>query len=203
MPTTTDKRLAIMQTAEKLFSNRRIHEITLDEVAQKAQVGKGTIYRHFSDKDDLFFQVATSGFEELCRLVRDEVSRESQFEEQLLQMCVAISAFFDGRRQMFHLMQSEDARMPECKGSIQQRWLEHRKQLVDAVARVLERGVTAGRVRSDIAPAILSNLLLGLLRTRARDLRDLPEPARAHAVVIDVFLNGAAPPPMAGESAEV
>ena len=73
----SDKRQSIMQTAERLFKSRRIHEITLDEVAQKAKVGKGTIYLHFQNKDDLFFQVATSGFDELCGLVREQVPTES------------------------------------------------------------------------------------------------------------------------------
>ena len=36
-----DKRQRIMQAAEKLFSSRRFHEITTDDVAREAKVGKG------------------------------------------------------------------------------------------------------------------------------------------------------------------
>ena len=71
--TRPDKRLAIMQAAESLFTSRRLHEITLDDVAREAQVGKGTIYRYFQDKDDLFFQTATQGFDELCDLLQQRV----------------------------------------------------------------------------------------------------------------------------------
>ena len=63
------KRDQIMKAAEHLFTNRRFHEITLDQVARAAGVGKGTIYLHFADKDDLFFQVATSGFTQLCEII--------------------------------------------------------------------------------------------------------------------------------------
>ena len=38
------KERRIMEAAERLFTSRRFHEITLEEVAQAAKVGKGTIY---------------------------------------------------------------------------------------------------------------------------------------------------------------
>ncbi|RPI59812.1 MAG: TetR/AcrR family transcriptional regulator, partial [Planctomycetaceae bacterium] len=65
-----DKRLQIMQAAEKLFTSRRFHEVTTDDIAKSAHVGKGTIYNYFKDKDDMFFQMATNGFDELCDLLQ-------------------------------------------------------------------------------------------------------------------------------------
>lgn len=186
-----DKRLLIMQTAERLFTHRRIHEITLDEVAQKAHVGKGTIYRYFTDKDDLFFEVATSGFDELCGVLQAQVSAEGPFRSRLLQMAMALTAFFEGRREMFRMMQAEDARMPECKARLRERWLKHRRRLVDSVAGVLQQGVSEGLVRGDVSLEVLANLLLGMLRARTMDLREIPEDERRHDLVIDIFLNGA------------
>src|SRR5690349_17863614 len=117
------KRAAIMEAAEKLFRNRRIHEITLDEVAQKAGVGKGTIYRYFPDKDDLFFQVATSGFDELCELVQRKVNLNDSHRNQLLGVCMAISHYFEARLEMFMVIQAQDVRMTTCKESLRERWL--------------------------------------------------------------------------------
>ena len=186
-----DKRQAIMQTVEKLFSKGRIHEITLDEVARLAQVGKGTIYRYFRDKDDLFLQVAMSGFDELCGLIREGVSESAPFEEQLLQMCVAMSDFYGKRREIFQLMQAEDARMPGCPGRLRERWLKHRERLVSAVASVIERGARMGYLRDDVSATVLARFLLSMLRARALDFRVLPEFERRYELMIDVFLHGA------------
>ncbi len=189
-----DKRQTIMQTAEKLFKSRRIHEITLEEVAQKARVGKGTIYLYFENKDDLFFQVATSGFDELCELIREQVSQEDRFEDQLLQMCRAISAFFGKRREMFQMMMVEDARMHGCQKSLRERWLLRRKKLREAVMLVLERGVTEGCIRTDISVETLAILLQGLMRTRAYESDKQPDGQQAVIeipVIIDLFLKGA------------
>jgi AcrR family transcriptional regulator len=188
----TDKKHVIMQTAERLFTDRRIHEITLDEVAREARVGKGTIYRYFEDKDDLFFQVATSGFDELCTLLQKNVPSDAPFPERLLQMTLAVSAFFQHRRQMFQMMQSEDARMPGCKSTLRNRWLRHRKRLIGAVANILGEGVAEGIVRDDISPEVMAHLFLGMLRARNHDLSDMPEDERRHDRIVDLFLYGSA-----------
>ncbi|MCG3179106.1 MAG: hypothetical protein BIFFINMI_01437 [Phycisphaerae bacterium] len=186
-----DKRPQIMQAAERLFTSRRFHEITLDDVAQSAGVGKGTIYRYFADKDDLFFQTATNGFAELCELLNVQVPAGASFAAQLTEACAQISGFFDRRRELFRMMQAEDGRMNWCRGPIRDRWMQTRKSLVAAVARIIAKGVAEGQVRTDIAPEVLANFLLGLLRTRARDLADADPAYRRLEVVVEMFCNGA------------
>ena len=181
----------IMQAAERLFTRRRFHEITMEDVAREAGVGKGTLYRYFRDKDDLFFQTATSGFDELCDLLRRKVPGSASFAEQLLIACRHIGRFFERRRQLSRMMQSEEGRMSWCAGGMQQRWMEHRKRLIAAMAEMVQKGVSEGEVREDIAPEVLATFLLGMLRTRGRDLGDAPQAMRQHEVVVELFVRGA------------
>jgi AcrR family transcriptional regulator len=185
-----DKRQSIMRAAEKLFRTRRIHEITLDEVTQIAHVGKGTIYQHFEDKDDLFFQVATSGFDDLCALIQKKVSGAAPFRQQALEMCEAIGAYFEGRREMFRVIQAEEARLSSSQGRIFDRWLEHRKKLILAMAGVVARGQAEGLLRNDIDSETLALFLLGMLRTRLRDLKDARPSVQGYELLIDLFVNG-------------
>ncbi len=180
----------IMQAAERLFTSRRFHEITMDDVAREAGVGKGTIYRYFQDKDDLFFRTATSGFDELCELLRRKVPGNASFAQQLLIACRQISRFFERRRQLSRMMQTEEGRASWGSGQLHQRWMDHRKRLVAAVTDMIRKGVTEGEVREDIAPEVLSNYLLGMLRTRGRDLCDAPQAMRQHEVVVELFCRG-------------
>lgn len=186
-----DRRVEIMAAAEKLFTSRRYHEITLDDVVHQAHVGKGTVYRYFRNKDDLFFQTATRGSEELCDLIRRRVPGRAAFERQLLGACRQISAFFRRRRQLMRMMQAEEARMFWCDGPMRQRWMARRRRLVSAVAEILRKGMVEGKVRRDIPPEMLAQFLLGMLRTRARDLEDAPEDRRPIELVISLFCRGA------------
>jgi len=186
-----DKQRQIMQAAERLFTTRRFHEITTDDIARAAAVGKGTIYRYFHDKEDLFFQTATSGFEELCDLVRRHVTGTDAFDAQLLGVCEQITGFFDRRRQLFRMMQTEDGRILLAKGAIHDRWMAHRKKLLAAVADIIRTGVEEGAIRTDVSPEVLATFLLGMLRTRARELEGAPASARRLETVVDLFCRGA------------
>jgi len=185
-----DKRRQIMHAAERLFTCRRYHEVTTDDIAQAAKVGKGTIYRYFKDKDDLFFQVATSGFDELCRLLSNKVPEDAPFGEQLLDACVEIGAFFDSRRELFRMMQTEGSRMYWCRKKLKERWLTKRMMLITAVAEILDKGVKNQELRSDIPSEVMAHYLLGMLRTHARDL-DPAENPRQLDQMLSLFSSGA------------
>jgi AcrR family transcriptional regulator len=190
----TEKHHAIMLAAEKLFTSRRFHEITMEDVAAAANVAKGTIYLYFQDKEDLFAQTCTAGFEELCELLAREVPEDAPFADQLLTACKQISQFFEQRHQLMRMMQAEEARMFYLKGGVHDRWMEKRKQLVTVVAGILARGAEAGQIRSDVPPDVLANILLGMLRARGRDLVGAPPEASRHEVVVDLFYRGAGVP---------
>jgi AcrR family transcriptional regulator len=187
----TDKRKHIMEAAEKLYTSRRFHEITLELVAEAAEVGKGTIYRYFKDKDDLFLQTALSGFDELCDLIERKVPERAPFPEQLLGACVEISQFFMRRRQLLQMINTEEARMSWSHGEMCERWATQRKKLADTIAKILRKGIEGGALRTDLPAEVLAVYLMGMLRARARDLEDAPESMRTCDVVVDFFLRGA------------
>jgi AcrR family transcriptional regulator len=194
--TRQDKRQEIMGAAEMLFSDRRFHEVTLDEIAQAARVGKGTIYRFFSSKDDLFFQTATSGFDDLCMVIEKSVCRQMDFAGQLLGACEEITQFFRRRRQMFRMMQMEEGRVIWSQGSLWNLWMSHREKLVKALARILDMGSRENKIRTDVPTTVLADFLLGMLRTRARYLLGVEDSIKRLEVLLDIFLFGASGRPI-------
>ncbi|MHC4252236.1 MAG: TetR/AcrR family transcriptional regulator [Planctomycetota bacterium] len=191
MPKRSNKKPQIMRAAERFFTSRRFHEITLDEVAKAARVSKGTIYTYFDNKEDLFFQTAMSGFDELCELLGRKVPEGAGFREQLLCACEEVTSFFKRHRQRFRMIQSEDSRMPWHRGSPRERWRAQRKKLVSAVATIMCRGVADGEVRRDVPVDTLADYFLGMLRTRGRHLSEAPGKARSPELLVEVFCHGA------------
>lgn len=186
-----DKSREIMNVAERLFTTRRFHEITTDAIAAEAGVGKGTIYRYFRDKEDLFFQTAMSGFDELCDLVRQGSADGGPFQQQLLEACTKVRGFFDRRWPLLRLMHSEEMRALVSKGEVHRRMMAHKRDLESAVSEIVERGVAEGAIRSDVPPKVLAAFLLGMLRTHARDLPIAPGPTPRLDLVVDLFCRGA------------
>lgn len=193
--TNPDKKQRIIHAAEELFRTRRIDEVTLDEIARHADVGKGTIYLYFADKEDVVFQAMVSGLEEMCSLIRQIASEGGTFHGRLLRMCENIVAFFRDRRPLFRVILSEDQRVMENGGAgLRQRWRKQRKTMAEAVAAVIAEGMASGEIRADIPAGVLTEYLLGMLRARSWELEGWPEAQRSHATVVDLFLNGAGLP---------
>lgn len=68
-PTRADalrNRRKLMDVARKLFAEQGVANVTMSEIAQSACVGKGTLYRHFSDKA------------QVCHAMLDEAMRHLQ-----------------------------------------------------------------------------------------------------------------------------
>ena len=61
----TRKRLAMRQaisdTATRLFFERGFDAVTVDEIAEAADVGRMTVFNHFPRKEDLFFDLDEAG----------------------------------------------------------------------------------------------------------------------------------------------
>jgi AcrR family transcriptional regulator len=129
-----NRRTQIMRAVETLFTSRQVHEITLDDVVREAGVGKGTLYRYFKNKDDLFFQTATSGFEELHELLTRRVHEEAPFARQLLAACRGVTSFHQRRRQLLRMVESEQSRMFWCRGEVRAQWTELRRKILSAMA---------------------------------------------------------------------
>jgi len=186
------KAIQIMQAAERLFAGGRFHEITMEDVCRCAGVGKGTIYRYFSDKDDLFIRTAVRGIDELVSQLKSHAGEKRPFESRLLDACRSVCSFLKSRRLILHMMQSQNShkRSAFCAG-----WSQYRKSIVSALADVLSAGSAEGMIRKDVPSNVLSNLLLGLLRTTARDLTDAAETFRRTEFVIEFFLRAAGPAP--------
>jgi len=188
-----DRRAEILDVAERLFAEGRFHEVTMDDVAREAKVGKGTIYRYFSDKDALFFQTLMRGFDQLCERLKATVPVEAPFEEQLLTACREVHATFESRRRRFRLMQGADGRPPWPKGRFREQFKAHHDRLDAVLAGIIERGVTEGKVRCDLPPVILARMLAGMQMGWARRLDETPESASRVDCVVEVFCRGVAP----------
>jgi AcrR family transcriptional regulator len=63
-------RRRVLEAAERLFSERGVHCVSMDDVAQEAGVGKGTLYRRFGDRATLALSVLSTS--------------EASFQEELI-----------------------------------------------------------------------------------------------------------------------
>ncbi|MDY0093032.1 MAG: TetR/AcrR family transcriptional regulator [Candidatus Vecturithrix sp.] len=56
---------AILKAAQKIFLTKGLDQATIDDVAEKAELSKGTIYLYFKSKEELYLSVFLKGLDVL------------------------------------------------------------------------------------------------------------------------------------------
>jgi TetR/AcrR family fatty acid metabolism transcriptional regulator len=78
-----DKKLAIMNAAQAVIREKGVTNATVDDIAQRAGVAKGTIYLYFKTKEDIFVEMVVLKTGETMVQAREAASRVSGTWEKL------------------------------------------------------------------------------------------------------------------------
>lgn len=87
-------RRALLAAALALFADRGIYEPTIEEITQKADVGKGTFYQHFLSREALIAELTRSGFALLLEEAKKEAVDARDDAERLRAIFKSHGAFF-------------------------------------------------------------------------------------------------------------
>ena len=183
------RREAILDQAIATFAHEGFRNADVQAIADKAGVGKGTVYRYFGNKEDLFW---ASTFGVLARLERRLVRAIEGVDGALARLRAvgrAYAEFFDANPQYLEIFVQERA---EFRGSAPESHIEYHKSLIDRFAGVVEAGIAAGEIRPvDVRKTIVAfgGVLYGAVvhACYASFDQTLTEMAQ-HAM--DVFLEG-------------
>jgi AcrR family transcriptional regulator len=177
----------IMAAAMGLFGTRQFHEVRMEDVAEEAGVGKGTLYRYFTDKDDLFIALITHALERFVERVRDAVESRERPTDQLEAFVAAALAFFDEQPHLLDLVQRAEV----LRGhGAEAPWI---KKTRPAVVRILEEVFRRGRLQREFQiadPELATHLLLGGLRSIIR-FGPQPRPRDLARRIVRLHLHGA------------
>jgi TetR/AcrR family fatty acid metabolism transcriptional regulator len=189
-PGVGEKAQQILKTAERLFAEGRYHEVTLDEICRKAGVGKGTIYRYFDDKEDLYYQVILTGMDELVDSIRQVGTEEEDPGEGLRRVARSLTTFFTERRSLFGLMHSEELRGSTRKGEVWKQWRAKSHKIVDVIADFIRDGLESGRYTTRFEPAMAATFLKSMLRAGVWHRDEMPGGADWPVWIIELFEQG-------------
>jgi len=176
----------MLDAAGRLFGAQRFHEVRMEDIAAEAEVGKGTLYRYFNDKEELYLSLLERSSRELLNRLQEERLRFDSPSEQLSAFVASIVAFFDEQPHVFDLIQRADVMLPPDRNSP---WQSTR----DAVLRELLELFKEAQARGEFVirdPELSGLLLLGGLRSVIR-FGHKPRPSDLGERIVQSFLQGA------------
>jgi AcrR family transcriptional regulator len=95
----------ILQAARDLFSDRGFNDVSIDEIAEKALVGRSTIYNYFQNgKDEIYFTLGVNAFKQAKELMEKNILVENSGLEQFLGLCRFTFRTMDTMPLLFEIM---------------------------------------------------------------------------------------------------
>jgi TetR/AcrR family transcriptional regulator len=155
------RREEIVQAAEKVFFSKGFALATMDDIAEKAELSKGTLYLYFKCKEDLHLAVAQNSIRLLKSLTLKAAEGEGNALEKLGRMGRAVVAFSrsepDRMKAIMALEEMEPQSLHVSTSEVQN--LVYKESPVETVIHLVEQGVAEKLVRADIPSLLIAHTL--------------------------------------------
>lgn len=102
-----DRRQLIIDAATKSFSLFGYKATTMDQIAKLANVGKGTIYTFFKNKDELFDDIVNTLIKDMKVVAEGAIKRQNSFHENANCVLFEFLEFRKTHQLMIKLFQEE------------------------------------------------------------------------------------------------
>ena len=184
-----NKREAILQAAWDLIKHYGYNKTTIDDIAKRAAVGKGTVYLHFTSKADIMLALSDRTNERITARL-EEIAATSAPPAERLRACLLhrVMALYDIVSRHPH---SEDV-IAKLMPDVVERLDRHVRRHGEILGRIVREGAAGGAFRThdpEAAGSLLAHLFEFLTppyyRFSSRD-----ELERFANQVVDLVLSG-------------
>ncbi|MGZ4224597.1 MAG: TetR/AcrR family transcriptional regulator [Solirubrobacteraceae bacterium] len=184
---------AILAATLELMAEHGLNDLRTDDVADRARVGKATIYRRYRSKEELVAAAVATLVSEITIPAERPTREEGSTREDLLALMRGAVELYSGSvaADLMPSLVAEMRKSPELARTVREGFLTRRRA---ALREVLERGVTLGDLRTDLDFELALDVLGGPLFYRLL-ITGGPIDERLAESVVDLILTGFAPKP--------
>jgi AcrR family transcriptional regulator len=170
------RRNTIIDAAEKVFFKRGIESASMEEVAQEAELSKGTLYLYFKSKDELYRAIILRGFIILKRQLKEAAhNNETGFQnvkaisEAYIKFSYDYGGYFDAilhyQNDLFNSRKREPSQVLSLEGG---------NAVIGVLIHAIQKGKADGSIAKDVQEVetafVLWSQITGLLQVIQRKM---------------------------------
>lgn len=160
-----NRKNAILKAARKLFFDRGFKSVTVDLIAAKAEVSKGSIYLYFDSKEEIYTQILISANIERHKEVENFAKKEGSASELLLTFARNYIDFFFENKELFRILMTfmlhaDNMNLTEEQNT---QLIHTTNENIRVISEILQKGVESGEFSPDFDIRQAQNAIWGLL----------------------------------------
>ena len=154
------RRQEIIDAARVVFARKGFNEATLDDVAELAEFGKGTLYNYFANKEALFASVLQDSFDQLMTIARETLGKAAPFAERIEAFVRGELSYLLTQPEGMYLMMREAHHMRDRGSNPMMQLLP---QLLTMLGDTIAAEQRKRRVIANATPFELATILINML----------------------------------------
>lgn len=150
---------AVYEAAVEVITEKSFEKLTMQDIANKAQIATGTLYNYFRNKEDLLMYVdqtlhafVLEKAKELAELEIEAPDKLKNFSQTLFDECIQFRFVFDS---VERLVAGNPDLLKKHEG--------HLRYIVELIAKIIEEGIGAGTFRKVDAEMVARMYFMGML----------------------------------------
>lgn len=191
--TTRDIRNAILDATDRLLAGNGYKKMTIDDLAAEVGIGKGSVYLHFSSKEEIVLSHIDRIIERLKSRLDAIAGKRTSCAQRLREMLIERVVFrFDSVQ---HYTQSLNDLLSKIRPSLLERRKRHFDEEARIFARLIKEGLDAGEFSGMKADEAARSLLIATnsllpYSLSTHELGERREIEKRAATLADLLLKG-------------
>ena len=143
-------RRKLKEAALDVFSEKGVEAATVEDITDKADLGKGTLYRHFADKDEMVFALIEDAIEHLIERLRSYPDEPETLEDVLEHFLNAHYDFFAENSEEFILLFQGRLFLKlqgDTSGDLEEPYLRYLGEIEDHVSQYVSPKIDPAKIR--------------------------------------------------------
>jgi AcrR family transcriptional regulator len=151
-----DKRRQLLEAAVRVFARKGFHASRVGDIAEEAGVAHGLLYHYFESKDQVLEAVFHENWNVLLARIANVEETDEPAADQLRHIATIVLRTWLHLPDVVRVVIREFGRSPELEER-----LGELTQPIDAIQRVIERGIERGEFRDDVDPRFAAAVVYG------------------------------------------
>lgn len=183
--------LQILDAAAQLFAKHRYHEVRMDDIASHAGVAKGTLYRYYRDKEDLYLALTIHGMHRLFEESQGKIVGPGEPDQKMLDFITEIVRFYEQYPYFLELIQRIETSNSTASLNALSTIRSQFYHLVTTLITQIHRDGQPVTRDPELAALALLGMTRGILRFTAQ-----PWPKHLAEWIYQQFMHGLSAPPL-------
>ena len=151
-----DKRRHLLDAAVRVFARKGFHASRVGDIAEEAGVAHGLLYHYFASKDEVLEAVFHENWNVLLARIAGVEETDEPAADQLRHIAAIVLRTWLHLPDVVRVVIREFGRSPELAERI-----GDLAQPIEAIQRVIARGIERGEFRQDIEPRAAATVVYG------------------------------------------